>query len=48
VAGVYIVASLLWLWIVERKAPSWSDIAGSAVCLIGAGIILFAPRGAGA
>jgi small multidrug resistance family-3 protein len=45
--GVYIVASLLWLRIVERKAPSWSDLVGCALCLIGAGIILFGPRGTG-
>ena len=46
--GVYIVASLLWLWIVERKVPDWSDIVGSAICLVGAGVILFGPRSAGA
>jgi small multidrug resistance family-3 protein len=46
--GVYIVASLLWLWVIEHKTPDWSDLVGAAVCLLGAGIILFGPRGAGA
>jgi len=43
-AGVYIVASLLWLWIVEGKRPDAWDIAGGAMCRAGAAIILFAPR----
>ena len=46
--GIYIVASLLWLWMVERKVPDWSDVVGSGLCLLGAGIILFGPRSAGA
>ncbi|WP_296039982.1 YnfA family protein [uncultured Agrobacterium sp.] len=43
--GIYIVASLLWLWGVERHAPDRWDLAGGAVCLAGASLILFAPRG---
>lgn len=43
--GIYIVASLLWLWIVERLVPDRWDLAGGAICLAGAGVILFAPRG---
>jgi small multidrug resistance family-3 protein len=42
--GVYIAASLLWLWIVERTAPDRYDLVGAAVCLIGAVVILFGPR----
>jgi len=38
--GVYIAASLLWLWAVERQMPTAWDLAGAAVCLLGAGIIL--------
>lgn len=44
--GVYILASLLWLWVVEGTRPDRWDALGAAVCLIGAGIILFGPRGA--
>jgi len=42
--GVYIAASLVWLWAVERQAPDRWDIAGAAVCLVGAAIILLGPR----
>ncbi len=44
--GVYIVAALLWLWGVEGVRPDRWDAAGGALCLAGAAIILFAPRGA--
>jgi small multidrug resistance family-3 protein len=44
--GVYIVASLLWLWIVEGAAPDLWDLAGAALCLGGAILIIGAPRGA--
>jgi small multidrug resistance family-3 protein len=43
--GVYIAASLLWLWTVEGARPDRWDLAGAAVCVVGAAMILFAPRG---
>ena len=42
--GVYIVASLLWLWLVEGWLPDRWDVGGGLLCLIGAGIIFFGPR----
>ena len=42
--GVYIVASLLWLWAVEGFRPDRWDVIGSAICLLGAAVILWAPR----
>ena len=42
--GVYIVASLVWLRGVEGVRPDRWDLIGAAVCLAGAGIILFGPR----
>lgn len=42
--GVYIAASLGWLWIVEGARPDRWDVVGASVCLVGAGIILFGPR----
>jgi small multidrug resistance family-3 protein len=42
--GVYIVASLAWLWWVEGIRPDRFDLLGGAVCLVGAAIILLGPR----
>jgi len=42
--GVYITASLLWLWMIEGKQPDRWDITGALVCLVGAAVILFGPR----
>lgn len=42
--GVYIVSSLLWLWIVEGVRPDRWDTVGAIVCLAGAALILFGPR----
>lgn len=44
--GIYIVSSLLWLWVVEGHRPDQWDLVGAAVCLVGAAIILWAPRSA--
>ena len=44
--GVYIVASIAWLWLIEGHRPDRWDISGAAICLLGASIILLAPRGA--
>jgi len=42
--GVYIAASLAWLWAVEGFRPDRWDALGAAVSLVGAAIILWAPR----
>lgn len=42
--GVYITASLLWLWRVEDVRPDRWDVIGAAICLVGAAVILFGPR----
>jgi len=42
--GVYICASLFWLWSVEGVRPDRWDIAGAVLCLVGAAVILLAPR----
>ena len=42
--GVYIAASLGWLWAVEGVRPDRWDLIGGAVCLTGTAIILLGPR----
>jgi small multidrug resistance family-3 protein len=42
--GIYIVASLIWLWGVESVHPDRWGIAGAALCLVGAAVILLGPR----
>lgn len=42
--GVYITASLVWLWLAEGATPDRWDFVGAAICLFGTAIILFGPR----
>jgi small multidrug resistance family-3 protein len=42
--GVYIAVSLVWLWAVEGFRPDRWDVTGAMICLLGASVILFAPR----
>jgi small multidrug resistance family-3 protein len=43
--GVYVAASLLWLWLAEGVRPDRWDLLGGAVMLAGAAVILLGPRG---
>ena len=42
--GIYIAASLVWLWAVEGRMPDRWDALGAAICIGGALLILYAPR----
>ena len=42
--GVYIVASLIWLWLVEGSRPDRWDVLGASICLAGAAVIIWGPR----
>ncbi|HSK42072.1 MAG TPA: YnfA family protein [Arenibaculum sp.] len=42
--GVYVAASLLWLWIVEDRAPDRWDMLGATLCIAGTLVILLGPR----
>ena len=42
--GVYVAASLVWLWLVDGVAPDRYDLSGAALVLAGAGLIYFGPR----
>jgi small multidrug resistance family-3 protein len=42
--GIYIAASLLWLRFVEGVRPDKWDLAGAAISVVGALVIIFARR----
>jgi small multidrug resistance family-3 protein len=42
--GVFVLASLLWGWGVDRQRPDIYDWLGATVVLVGVGVIFFAPR----
>ena len=42
--SVYIAASLVWLWSVEKTPPDRWDLLGASIALIGAAVIVFGPR----
>lgn len=41
--GIYIIASLVWLWLIEGQTPGLLDLAGGGLCLAGAVTILSTP-----
>jgi len=43
--GIYIVASLLWMFVIERTLPDRWDLVGGAVSLVGALIIVYGHQG---
>lgn len=43
--GIYIAASLMWLWVIERQRPTSADVVGAALAILGAVLIIgFAAR----
>jgi small multidrug resistance family-3 protein len=44
--GIYIAASLAWLWGAEGLRPDRWDVIGATICLIGAAVIIAGPRAA--
>lgn len=42
--GIYIAASLAWLWLVEGQAPGRLDLLGAGLCIAGAAVILSGAR----
>jgi small multidrug resistance family-3 protein len=41
---MFIVLSLLWGWLVDKNQPDHWDILGGLICLVGATVIIYAPR----
>ena len=44
--GVFIVGSLAWGIVFDGFRPDRYDLIGAMVCLVGVGVIMYAPRGA--
>ena len=42
--GVFVAGSLAWGRVVDGYHPDGYDIAGASICLIGVGVIMYAPR----
>ncbi len=42
--GIFIVSSIIWGFIVDKKSPDKYEIIGALMTLIGALIIFYAPR----
>src|SRR5258706_13213076 len=45
-AGIYVIASLIWLMVSERVRPSAFDLLGSGLCLAGPIVIMLGGRAA--
>ncbi|UGT57221.1 YnfA family protein [Nocardia asteroides] len=45
--GVFVAGSLLWGMALDGFRPDRWDVLGAAVCLVGVGIIMYAPRAVG-
>jgi small multidrug resistance family-3 protein len=42
--GIFIISSLLWGLVIDKKKPDRYEIIGSAITIFGVGIIFYAPR----
>ena len=42
--GVFVAGSLAWGMVVDKFRPDRWDVLGAAICLVGVGVIMYAPR----
>lgn len=42
--GVFVVMSIFWGWWIDDVNPDLWDAVGGLLCLVGVGIIMYAPR----
>jgi len=43
--GIFIILSILWGWKIDNIIPDKFDLIGGTIAVIGAAIIIYAPRG---
>ncbi|MFH1241570.1 MAG: YnfA family protein [Pseudomonadota bacterium] len=42
--GVFVVLSILWGWLIDKRAPDQFDLIGGLICTVGVAIIMYWPR----
>ncbi len=42
--GVFVVLSLLWGWVIDKRAPDLFDLIGGLLCVMGVVVIMYWPR----
>jgi small multidrug resistance family-3 protein len=43
--GVFVAGSLVWGMVADGYRPDRFDVVGAVICLLGVGVIMYAPRG---
>ena len=43
--GIFVIGSLAWAMVVDGYRPDRWDVVGALICLAGAVVIMYAPRG---
>lgn len=43
--GIFVVGSIAWGMVADGYRPDRFDLVGAALCLVGMGVIMYAPRG---
>lgn len=42
--GIYVAASLVWLWLTEGQVPTRWDLLGGGLCVLGTAVVLLGSR----
>jgi small multidrug resistance family-3 protein len=42
--GIFIISSIMWGLVIDKKKPDRYEMTGSVVCIIGALLIFYSPR----
>lgn len=42
--GVFVALSVAWGWMLDGQKPDRFDLVGGLLCMIGVGVIMYAPR----
>ena len=42
--GVFVVLSIIWGWLIDKRMPDRFDLIGGFICVIGVVVIMYWPR----